>query len=84
MKLLTKRDSNVEDNLALYFEGTFAPQVELERVLEPFLQAMEEYAGEWMPDIVEGKRRRNRDWLRAEGDDRHADAEAAAGSRGQR
>ncbi|HSP80141.1 MAG TPA: hypothetical protein VLQ93_16540 [Myxococcaceae bacterium] len=30
----------------------------LERELEPFIQALEEYADEWMPDVVEGKRRR--------------------------
>ncbi len=58
MKLLTLQDLNVEDSLALYWDGTFGPQTELERALEPFLQALEEYAGEWMPDIVEAKRRR--------------------------
>jgi hypothetical protein len=52
------QDFEVEDNLALYWDGIFDPQMEYERALEPFLQALEEYAGEWMPDIVEGKRRR--------------------------
>ena len=28
------------------------------RELEPFFHALEEYAGEWMPDVVKGKRRR--------------------------
>ena len=26
--------------------------------MTPFFQALEEHAGEWMPDVVEGKRRR--------------------------
>ena len=58
MKLLTLQDLNVEDSLALSFKGTFDPQLEIERALEPFLQALEEYTGEWMPDIVKAKRRR--------------------------
>jgi hypothetical protein len=58
MKLLTLQDLNVEDSLALYWQGTFDPQVEIERALAPFFQALEEYAGEWRPDLVEGKRRR--------------------------
>jgi hypothetical protein len=48
----------VEDSLALYWDGTFDPQMEIERALEPFLQALEEHAGEWMPDIAKAKRRR--------------------------
>jgi hypothetical protein len=59
MKLLTMRDLNLEDTLALSFEGTFDTDTELEPALEPFLQALEEYAGEWMPNIAKGKRRRN-------------------------
>ena len=58
MKFLTVQDLDVEDSLDLYWEGTFDPQLEVERALEPFFQALEEYAGEWMPDFVEGKRRR--------------------------
>jgi hypothetical protein len=58
MKLLTFLDLNVEDHLALYWDGAFDPQMEIERALEPFIQALEEHAGEWMPDFVEGKRRR--------------------------
>ncbi len=58
MKLLTLHDLNVEDSLALYWDGSFDPQMEVEHALEPFFQALEEYAGEWMPDFVEGKRRR--------------------------
>jgi len=58
MKLLTLLDLNVDDSLALYWDGTFDPQMEIERALDPFIQALEEHAGEWMPDIVEGKRQR--------------------------
>jgi hypothetical protein len=58
VKLLTLQDLNVEDSLALYWEGTFDPQLEIERALAPFFQALEEHAGQWMPDLVEGKRQR--------------------------
>jgi hypothetical protein len=58
MKRLTLQDLNVEDTLAFYWKGTFDPQLEVERALEPFLQALEEHAGEWMPDLVDGKRQR--------------------------
>ncbi len=50
--------SHLEDSLLLTLDGTFNQQVALESALEPWLQALEEYAGEWMPDVVEGKRRR--------------------------
>ncbi|HYO56871.1 hypothetical protein [Archangium sp.] len=56
MKML--ESSNLEDSLLLTFEGTFDQRTALERELEPLLQALEKYAGEWMPDVVEGKRRR--------------------------
>ncbi|WP_224368867.1 hypothetical protein [Hyalangium versicolor] len=58
MKLLTLRDLNVEDSLALFMDGTFEPQQDVERALAPFLQALEAHAGEWMPDVVEGRRQR--------------------------
>ncbi|HLL00543.1 MAG TPA: hypothetical protein VK539_08165 [Myxococcaceae bacterium] len=58
MKLLTLHDLNVEDSLALYWNGTFEPHIEPKRALEPFLQALEEYAGKWMPDIAKAKTRR--------------------------
>ncbi|WP_375770121.1 hypothetical protein NR798_04310 [Archangium gephyra] len=58
MKRLKLWDFKAEDGLRLDFEGAFDPQVPLEGELEPFLQALEQYAGEWMPDVVEGKRRR--------------------------
>ncbi|WP_224361017.1 hypothetical protein [Hyalangium versicolor] len=59
MKLLTLQDLNTEDSLSLYFKGSFHPEMELPRVLEPFFQALEDHAGEWMPQLVNGKRRRN-------------------------
>jgi hypothetical protein len=58
MKSRVPQDLKREDRLKLHWEGTFDPQLEVERALEPFFQALEEYAGEWMPDFVEGKRRR--------------------------
>ncbi|WNG42761.1 hypothetical protein F0U60_00590 [Archangium minus] len=58
MKVVKLHDSNEEDRLRLSFEGAFNPGAALERELEPFLQALETYAGEWMPDVIEGKRRR--------------------------
>ncbi|MFY0573762.1 hypothetical protein ACN28S_04765 [Cystobacter fuscus] len=58
MTLLTLRELNVEDSLMLSFETSFDAQTALEHSLEPFLQALEEYAGDWMPDLVKGKRRR--------------------------
>ncbi|WP_375765766.1 hypothetical protein NR798_29155 [Archangium gephyra] len=58
MKLLTLQDLNVEDTLRLSFDGAFEHQPSLEGELEPFLQTLEEYAGEWMPNLVKGKRRR--------------------------
>ncbi len=58
MKFLTMQDLNVEDSLDLYWDGTCDPQVDVERALEPFFQALEEYSGEWLPDFVSGKRRR--------------------------
>jgi hypothetical protein len=58
MKTLRLWDSNQEDLLTFSFTGTFDPRAALERELEPFLQALEAYAGEWMPDVVKGKQRR--------------------------
>ncbi|HLK99066.1 MAG TPA: hypothetical protein VK539_00700 [Myxococcaceae bacterium] len=58
MKTLTLQDLDVEDSLALFFRGTFDPQMELQRALQPFLEAIEEYADEWMPEIAKAKRRR--------------------------
>jgi hypothetical protein len=58
MKVLSIHDLKVEDRLLLTLDGAVDPQVPLESELEPFLQALEQYAGGWMPDVVEGKRRR--------------------------
>ncbi|KFE70818.1 hypothetical protein [Hyalangium minutum] len=58
MKLLTGTDLNREDALCLEFRGTYDAKVRLEHALEPFLQVLEQYAGEWMPSLVKGKRRR--------------------------
>ncbi|WP_375767831.1 hypothetical protein NR798_40115 [Archangium gephyra] len=58
MKVLDFHELKTDDRLRLTFDGTFDPQAARERELEPFLQALEEHAGEWMPDVVEGKRQR--------------------------
>ncbi|HYO73180.1 MAG TPA: hypothetical protein VEU33_44665 [Archangium sp.] len=58
MKVLSVHDLKPEDSLLLTFDGAFSPQAVLERELEPFLQALEEYADGWMPDVVNGKRQR--------------------------
>jgi hypothetical protein len=58
MKVLEFHHLSQEDRLQFTLEGTFDPRSALEHELEPFLQALEAYAGPWMPDVVEGKRRR--------------------------
>jgi hypothetical protein len=58
MKVLKFHGSRDEDYLLLSFNGVFSPQAALERELEPFFQAFEEYADGWMPDVVRGKRQR--------------------------
>ncbi|WP_309893793.1 hypothetical protein, partial [Archangium sp.] len=58
MKRLSVHDLKPEDSLWLTFDGAIDPRAALESELEPFLQALEEYADGWMPDVVEGKRRR--------------------------
>ena len=58
MKVLEFYQLSPQDRLHLSFEGAFDPRGALERELEPFLQALEEHAGAWMPDVVEGKRQR--------------------------
>ncbi|PTL83233.1 hypothetical protein [Vitiosangium sp. GDMCC 1.1324] len=58
MKVLKFRDLSREDSLLLTFEGAFDQQAALESELAPLFQALEEYANGWMPDVVEGKRRR--------------------------
>ncbi|HYO72756.1 MAG TPA: hypothetical protein VEU33_42440, partial [Archangium sp.] len=58
MKVLEFYGMKPEDSLLLEFKGAFDPQAALKRELEPFLQVLEEYGDGWMPDVVNGKRRR--------------------------
>lgn len=58
MKVLEFHDLKPEDRLRLSLKGAFNPRAPLERELEPFFQALETFAGEWMPDVVKGKRYR--------------------------
>ncbi|HYO54208.1 hypothetical protein [Archangium sp.] len=58
MKRLSVHDLKPEDSLWLTFTGAFDSQAALENELEFLLQALEEYANGWMPDIVKGKRQR--------------------------
>ncbi|MBM7115253.1 hypothetical protein [Archangium primigenium] len=50
--------SRREDSLVLVFDGAFDPRAAWEHELTPLVQFLEEYAGEWMPELVSGKRRR--------------------------
>ncbi|MCP3136427.1 hypothetical protein [Pyxidicoccus xibeiensis] len=59
MKLLTLQDLDAEDSLVLLFDGAFEGQRTLSQALSPFLHALEESAGEWVPNVVKGTRRRN-------------------------
>jgi hypothetical protein len=58
MKVLRLHDLKPEDELGIRFEATFDPQTGGASGLEPFLHALETYAGEWMPDVLRGKRQR--------------------------
>ncbi|QRK07233.1 hypothetical protein JQX13_45535 [Archangium violaceum] len=58
MRVLHLHDLKAEDRLRLTFDGAFDPHAAAERELEPFFLALEKHADGWMPDIVEGKRRR--------------------------
>ncbi|MFY0523085.1 hypothetical protein ACN28I_07785 [Archangium gephyra] len=58
MKVLEFYGVKSEDSLLLTFDGASSSQAALERELEPFFQALEEYADGWMPDVVKGKRQR--------------------------
>ncbi|MFY0530471.1 hypothetical protein ACN28I_47305 [Archangium gephyra] len=58
MKVLDFHGVTPEDSLKLIFDGAFNPHAALERELEPLLQALDDHAGEWMPDVVSGKRQR--------------------------
>ncbi|ATB29658.1 hypothetical protein [Melittangium boletus] len=57
MKVLSVRDVKAHDDLWLSFEGAFEHS-DWEGGLPAFCQALEQCAGEWMPDVVQGKRRR--------------------------
>ncbi len=58
MKTLSVHKSKPEDELLLEFDGAFDDQAARQSELEPFLQALEQYAGGWMPEVVKGKRHR--------------------------
>jgi hypothetical protein len=58
MKVLRFHDLDIEDSLGFSFDGSFDPRSSLRQELEPFLHSLEAHAGEWMSDVVEGKRRR--------------------------
>ena len=58
MKVTGGDGAREEDSLRLDFKGSFDPQTAREIELEAFLQVLEAYAGEWMPDVVKGKRQR--------------------------
>ncbi len=58
MKRLSVHDLKSEDSLRLTFDGAYDSRAARESVLEPFLEVLEEHAGEWMPNIVGGKRQR--------------------------
>ncbi|WPB82337.1 hypothetical protein KYC5002_24870 [Archangium violaceum] len=58
MKRLSVHDLRPEDLLWLTFDTVFDQQAALEGQLEPFVQALENHADGWMPNVVEGKRRR--------------------------
>ncbi|RKH79740.1 hypothetical protein D7Y21_33280 [Corallococcus sp. AB045] len=56
MRHLNPWESKSADHLVLSFEGTFDSAAPVEDELGPFFESLEEYAGEWMPDVVSGKR----------------------------
>lgn len=58
MKKLNFHAGKDEDSLWFTFKGAFNPQAPWESELAPFFDVLEQYSGEWMPDVVEGKRGR--------------------------
>ncbi|OJH42388.1 hypothetical protein [Cystobacter ferrugineus] len=58
MKVLEFHDLKEEDSLRLDFNGALDSQVPLEEELGSFLLALEAYSEGWMPDVIDGKRRR--------------------------
>jgi len=55
VKPLYPNDLPPADDLTLSFDSVHDPSAPLERELEPLLQGLERYAGDWMPDITYGK-----------------------------
>jgi hypothetical protein len=70
-----------DDNLLLSFEGAFNHTASFAHTLEPFFQALEEHAGDWMPDVVSGKRRRtySRDAIEKALDEKRVDKSTSVG-----
>ncbi|MCP3167117.1 hypothetical protein [Myxococcus qinghaiensis] len=58
MTVLEFQDLPREDRLLFTFDGGFDQQAQTERELEPLVAALEAYACDWMPDVVNGKRQR--------------------------
>ncbi|MDC0711752.1 hypothetical protein POL68_25005 [Stigmatella sp. ncwal1] len=58
MTVLEFQDLPKEDRLLLTFDGDFDPKAPSSRELDPLMNALETYAGDWMPEVVSGKRQR--------------------------
>lgn len=58
MSGLNEHSFKTEDCLRLTFDGAYDASSPRERELEPLLQVLESHAGEWMPDVVTGRRQR--------------------------
>jgi hypothetical protein len=56
MKVL--QPSRLEDSFLFTSDGTLDLQASLKSTLAPFFEALETFAGEWMPEVVMGKRQR--------------------------
>ena len=54
MKPIYPNDLPLADDLSLSFNSVHDPSVPLERELEPLLEGLESYAGDWMPDVIYG------------------------------
>ncbi|NNB91627.1 hypothetical protein D7X99_07610 [Corallococcus sp. AB032C] len=58
MRHLNLWKSRSADRLVLSFEAAFDSTAPAEDELGPIFEILEKHAGEWMPDVVEGKRER--------------------------
>ncbi|MCK8499674.1 hypothetical protein [Myxococcus fulvus] len=58
MKILGFHDLGTGDRLRLSLKGRLEQQGNFQDAFEPFLQALESYAGDTMPDVVRGARQR--------------------------